>query len=770
MLKTIYPTVHSEMHTKILFSIILCALIIVPAVLGFPGKSFAQTKLDKVTLQLKWFHQFQFAGYYAALEKGYYEDEGLDVTIVERDLRHNPIDQVLERDADFGVSNSEVLLHYLKGKKVVLLASIFQHSPLVFISKTQPLLHTAQGLKGKTVLMNTASQEIELKVMLESHNVSFDEINLIDRFAVPEDYFDPEIDVIAAYNTNQPYYLKKENVSYSIIYPYTHGVDFYGDTLFTSRYQIQKHPERVNKFLRASLKGWQYALAHPEEIIEVIMGKFGSLKSREHLKYEAETIQTLILPELVRIGHSNPARWKQISEDFQKQGLVDKTRDLKSFFFNPTEGKVTIKQETALIAAVIFGTVMIILLASLFVAGKFKNEINTRREIEEKLKKSEKYYRSIFENTGTATIIYDLETHLIKKCNEQYAELCGISREEIENKKKWSEFITGKEYERFDGYTKSRFLSEYSIPKSYDFKFKCSTGEIRNVHANFEIIDDSKDCIASIIDMTEKVKTQELLIQTEKMVSVGGLAAGMAHEINNPLAGILQAVQNIYRRISADVPASVKAAEKHGCTCEQINAFLDDRGVIRMLEGIHSSGERAANIVRTMLNFTRRNDEGMSSCDLNQLFDDIINIITCDYDLKNKYDFKHTKIIKEYQADIDKINCLRIEIEQVLLNLVKNAAYATNEIAGYRNPTIILRTRADEKFVIAEVEDNGPGMTPEVRRRAFEPFFTTKSPGVGTGLGLSVSYFIITQNHGGVFEIDTKIGIGSKFTIKIPRV
>ncbi|NDV28810.1 PAS domain S-box protein [Desulfovibrio sp. JC010] len=757
-------------RTGSFLSLLLCALIVFSALFVLPESSLADKQLDKVTLQLKWFHQFQFAGYYAALEKGYYKDEGLDVTIIERDLRHNPIDQVLGGKADFGVSNSEILLHYLKGKKVVLLASIFQHSPLVFISKNQPLIHTAQAIKGKTVLMNSASQDIELKVMLERSGISLSDIQLVDRFAVPEDYFDPQLDVIAAYITNQPYYLKKENVPFSIIYPYTHGVDFYGDTLFTSRAQIQKHPERVDKFLRASLKGWQYALEHPEELIDIIIDKFGSLKSKGHLTYEADTIKTLILPELISIGHSNPARWEHIGEEFIKQGLVDNNRNLDNFFFNPTAGKVTIKEETAFIAAVIFGTIMIILLASIFVAGKFKHEINTRREIEEKLKKSEKYYRSIFENSGAATLIYTVENHLIKRCNEQYAELCGIPREEIENKKKWSDFIAPEELERMSGFAQTRFSEEHNTPKSYDFKFMRANGEIRNVHANIEIIDDSKDCIASIVDMTEKVKTQELLIQTEKMVSVGGLAAGMAHEINNPLAGILQAVQNIYRRISADVPASVKVAEKHGCTCEQINGFLEERGIIRMLDGIHSSGERAANIVRTMLNFTRRNDEGMSSCSLNQLFDDIMNIITCDYDLKKKYDFKHTKIVKEYQEDLGMISCLRIEIEQVLLNLVKNAAFATNEIADIRTPTITLRTRTDDRFIIAEVEDNGPGMSPEVKRRIFEPFFTTKSPGVGTGLGLSVSYFIITQNHNGTFEIDTEIGRGSRFTIKIPKI
>ncbi len=769
MLNSISPTARFERQRKILFSIILCSFAIIATTLIVPEKCFAAINLEKVTLQLKWFHQFQFAGYYTALEKGYYEDEGLDVSIIERDLRQNPIDLVLEGTADFGVSNSEILLEYLQGKEVVLLASIFQHSPLIFISKTQPLIHSVQGLKGKTVLMNTTSQEIELKVMLDIHNVSLDDIKLIDRFAVPEDYFDPTIDVIAAYTTNQPYYFKKENVPYSIIYPYTHGVDFYGDTLFTSRHQIQEHPDRVNKFLRASLKGWQYALAHPDEIIEVIMDKFGSLKSREHLKYEAETIQNLILPDLVRIGYSNPVRWQRIGEEFKKQGLVKQTKDLTDFFYNPTEGKVTIKQETAFIAAAIFGSAMLVLLASIYVAGKLKHEIKTRLEIEKKLKESEKYYRSIFENTGTAIIIYTLENCIIKKCNEQYAELCGVPREEIENKRKVSEFIADEDSKRLRGYTKDNFLNKNSAPKSFDFKFVRANGEIRNVHANTEIINGSTNCIGSLIDMTEKVKTQELLIQTEKMISVGSLAAEMAHEINNPLAGILQAVQNIHRRISADSPASVTAAEKHGCTCEQISAFLEDRDVLRMLGTIQSAGERAANIVWTMLNFARRNDEGQSSCDLNQIFDDITNIITRDYHLNTKHYFKHTKIIKEYQENIDKISCQRIEIEQVLLNLIKNAAYATNQIAEYRQPIITLRTRTDDKFIIAEVEDNGPGMTSEVKRRVFEPFFTTKSPGIGTGLGLSVSYFIITQNHGGLFEIDTEIGKGSKFTIKIPR-
>lgn len=316
------------------FCLVTCLTLLSIAIFLFSSKNtaFAAERLEPVTLQLKWFHQFQFAGYYAALEKGYYKEEGLDVTILERDLKYNPVDQVLNGKADFGVCNSEILVHYLKGKKVVLLASIFQHSPLVFISKNSPLLHSPYDFIGKNVLMSTESQDIELRAMLKKEGIPLSDLNLTDRFATPEDYFDPDIDVIAAYLTNQPYYLDKKGVSYSVIYPSTYGIDFYGDALFTSQEEIKKSPERVRRFLRASLKGWQYALEHQDELIEIIINKFGALKSREHLKFEADKITKLILPELVRIGHTNPTRWLHISENFQKMDKSLRNRDLSEFF------------------------------------------------------------------------------------------------------------------------------------------------------------------------------------------------------------------------------------------------------------------------------------------------------------------------------------------------------------------------------------------------------------------------------------------------------
>lgn len=724
--------------------------------------------LQPVSLQLKWFHQFQFAGYYAAKEKGFYKDEGLDVNIIERDLKLDPVDEVLKGNADFGVSNSALLLDFLEGKDVVLLASIFQHSPLVFISKTPPLLHDPHDLIGKRVLMSMASQDVELRAMLLKQGISLDKISLIDRFATPEDYFNNNIDVIAAYTTNQPFYLEQDQKPYSVIYPSTYGIDFYGDTLFTSRALAVSYPEKVRKFLRASIKGWIYALEHTDELIEIIINKYGSLKTREHLKFEADAIKKLIQPDLIKVGHTNPARWKHIGQSFRSiyQDLPE--RKLSDFFFDPTAGRLVLKQETAVFVTALFSLIIIILFFTLHIARKLKKEISTRKIFENKLKNSEKYYRSLFENTGTATVILS-EDHIIKRCNINFAELCGLDVRDIENKVKWTDFVAPNDLPRMREYSKARSHENISVPNSYDFKFVCSNGEVRNVHVYVEKIDGSPDRVASIVDMTEKVKTQDLLIQTEKMLSVGGLAAGMAHEINNPLAGILQATQNIKRRVSPDTMVNDEIARNLGCSCDCIYNYLDERGVIRMLDGIKSSGERAALIVKNMLDFTRKNEVGKTGCNVNDLLDGIVDIISCDYDLRKKYDFRHTEIVKDYDENMDLVTCYRIEIEQVLLNMIKNAAYAMYETSKLRQPRLTLRTRQDKESITIEVEDNGPGMSNEVKRRIFEPFFTTKSPGLGTGLGLSVSFFIITQNHHGTFEVETEIGRGSKFTIKLPK-
>jgi len=269
----------------------------------------------------------------------------------------------------------------------------------------------------------------------------------------------------------------------------------------------------------------------------------------------------------------------------------------------------------------------------------------------------------------------------------------------------------------------------------------------------------------SINDITERTRMQELMVQTEKMMSVGGLAAGMAHEINNPLSGILQGVQVLMRRLTEESRTNAEAARAVGCSFPAVTAFMESRGVISGLENIRESSMRVAHVVRSMLEFSRRSESSNAPTDLNDLVDSTVELCATDYDLNSRYDFRNIRLEREYDPGLPKVPCSRTQIQQVVLNLLGNAAYA---LRGSPEPRIVLRTLRDGDAVRFEVQDNGSGMDEATRRRIFEPFFTTKPVGKGTGLGLSVSYFIISNNHNGSIEVESSPREGARFIVRLP--
>jgi PAS domain S-box-containing protein len=281
------------------------------------------------------------------------------------------------------------------------------------------------------------------------------------------------------------------------------------------------------------------------------------------------------------------------------------------------------------------------------------------------------------------------------------------------------------------------------------------------------LIDAVGGAVLRIEDVTQRARIQELMVQTEKMMSIGGLAAGMAHEINNPLGIITQAAQNIDRRISLELHANRKVSEELGLNLEGIRAYFDKRQITDAIASIRMASSRAAKIVANMLQFSRRADTSMEFTSLAQLLDQALELAASDYDLKKNHDFRNIDITKDYQ-DMPQVRIISVEIEQVILNLLKNAAQAMTVNPPDRKPRITLRLCREESYAVLEVEDNGPGMTEDIRRRVFEPFFTTKEPGVGTGLGLSVSYMIVTQNHKGLMEVQSTPGMGTVFKVKLP--
>lgn len=279
-----------------------------------------------------------------------------------------------------------------------------------------------------------------------------------------------------------------------------------------------------------------------------------------------------------------------------------------------------------------------------------------------------------------------------------------------------------------------------------------------------------KGGVIRIDDVTQQVRMEEMMIQSEKMMSVGGLAAGMAHEINNPLAGMLQnAIVMKSRLENPDMPANQRTAQELGISTTDIKSFMEKRGIFRMLEAIHSSGLRAAEIVNSMLSFARKSDADVSPHYPDQLLDQILELVATDYDLKKQYDFKSIKIIKEYADNLPMLPCESAKIQQVILNILRNGAQAMQD-ANTASPMFTIRIYAERasQMICIEIEDNGPGMDEETRLKVFDPFFTTKPVGIGTGLGLSVSYFIIIENHKGTIDVISEPGKGANFIIQLP--
>ncbi len=429
-------------------------------------------------------------------------------------------------------------------------------------------------------------------------------------------------------------------------------------------------------------------------------------------------------------------------------------------------------------------------------------DVSERLRAEEELRESERKYRALFEAANDA--IFLIRDGLVRDANRRACELFGRPLDQLTS-------------------MAPRDLSPPEQPRSGDTRLveemrlaKALGGEPQFFEWTHLRADGAPfDCeislsrftlrgepwlIAIIRDVTEQKKLREIMVQTEKMMSVGGVAAGMAHEINNPLSAITQSAQNLQRRLAPGVPDNEAAALMAGVDLERVRHYFELRGLAKLVTNIREACARAADIVRHMLDFARRSDAERSECDLSVLLDRAVELAENDYDLKKRHDFRNIRIIREYTPGTPRAECAPTEIEQVLFNLLKNASQAISRktYPQREKPRIILRVGtqrgvpglpglpegagrsdgsgepatpgADADYVRVEVEDNGPGMDERTRVRAFEPFFTTKPPGEGTGLGLSVSYFIVSRNHGGHIMVESQPGLWCRFTVLLPAV
>ncbi len=396
---------------------------------------------EEVVLRLKWWHQFQFAGYYAAQAKGYYEEEGLAVRIDQGRAGSPSVAAVLAGEAQFGVSDSDVVRAYLNGDPVVVCAAIFQHSPYVIMSRRDRGISKPSDLVGARVMLSDEQGAAQLKGMMVREGIDPERAVIVPHSWRLDDLIEGRVDAISAYATVEPALMRAAGVEPHLLRSSDYGVDFYGDVLFTSREQAARHPERTAAFVRASLRGWEYALRHPEEMADLILGMEGVRErgvTRGELLAEAREMMPFIQPEFVGIGHMNPGRWRRIAETFVEFGLA-RAGELDGFVFDPaTAGRspglpAWVRRGLLGAAAVCLGVLLWNLQMRRRVTERTRQlaeEAERRARVEADLRVSEKRFRMMFKGAASGIAVLDPEGRFVR-ANPSYCTTIGYTEGEL---------------------------------------------------------------------------------------------------------------------------------------------------------------------------------------------------------------------------------------------------------------------------------------------------------------------------------------------------
>ncbi|MCY1633676.1 ABC transporter substrate-binding protein [Marinifilum sp. D737] len=494
------------------FKLIITFAIFLLAVNAKASEPKKAPHFDKIRLQLKYYHQFQFAGYYAALHKGFYKNEGLDVELLEGGTV-NAVEIVLNGDAEYGVSANDILIERINKKPIVLLASIFQSSPSIFLSLKQSGINTAHDLINKRIMLLDEYRDPELLAIFYTEGIPLDNINRLTTTYNINDLITGKTDVLNAYSTNEPYFLHEQGIAYTIIYPQNYGIDFYGDGIFTTEKEIKSNPKRVDAFIRATKKGWEYALKNQDEIIDILIDSYGVKKSKKHLQFEAKQIQKLILNDYVEIGHINPGRLDNIARICAQMGMVSTNYDLSGFIYKQEQFKTPKWLKWALIISMISISIAVIISLYLYIFNKQLKKAVDRQTANislknEELIKSEKRFREVIENLPSGAILVEGD---VLFTNKKAHEITEYTNKETPDINSWFTTL----------YKNHKEVNHqiYMNSKSENFKnptitsITTKSGKIKQVEFHAYRFDGKEIWLMN--DISNRIETEQALIASE---------------------------------------------------------------------------------------------------------------------------------------------------------------------------------------------------------------------------------------------------------------
>lgn len=297
------------------------------------------SSLEKVSIQFNWKYQFEVAGFIAAKEKGFYENVGLDVELKEYNPEVDILFDVLNNKVTYGISSSNIVLENKKIASIVLLATYLQKSPLVFITK--PDIRTPSQFLGKTIMGNKDElKNSSLALFLSHFNINFSNTKFIPHNFKIDDFINGKVEIMSAFRSNQLYELDKRKIDYNIIDPADYGFVMSAVNLYTSKEEAFKNKYRTQKFIEATNRGWEYALKNKEEIIDILIKKYGVNKSKEALLYERDVVNQVMMRDFYPIGKVSPELTQRLVKQLSYSGMIEPNQKINHIFFENIVDKI----------------------------------------------------------------------------------------------------------------------------------------------------------------------------------------------------------------------------------------------------------------------------------------------------------------------------------------------------------------------------------------------------------------------------------------------
>ena len=728
--------------------------------------TFANSATKNITLQLSWFDQFQFAGYYVAKEKGFYKDAGLEVTIKPFKFGIDIPDEVSKGTYDFAVGRETLILEKSNNKKIVALYSLFQASPLILVSTKESKINSITDFNNKRIMTTIDdASEVSIKSMIISQKVNIQNLNFIEHSHNITDLIDHKVDIISAYASKAPYTLQNQKIKYNTFSPKDYGFDMYSDLLYTNEFHVHNDLDNVLKFKEASLKGWEYAYSHMEEAVDLILSKYNTQNlTKDELLFEAKILKELSYYKTENLGNIDLNKLQRIYDLYNVMGLINNQIQIKDFVLIEDSFSLFIKKIWSNLSKYIelpyiYFFILLFFLLIILIIYKHTRLLEKEKQLLSKnveLLKSKKKLDEVFEASGEGIWDWNIKTNNVEHNNTWY-EILGLD----EHKDLNIDVTTLIHPEDKEDVLKKieNILNDSSKSYQSEHRLFKKNGDIVWVKDKGSIVEWDKQgnplrMAGSFSDVTERKKAHDQLeeqhiklLNSEKMASIGEMIGNIAHQWRQPL--------------------SIISTASTGIVLQKEHGIFNEDTLIDTCNAINDNAQYLSKTIDDFRNFIK-GDTKSSKFNLKNDTASFLKLI--DSSIKNNY----LDVVLDLTENIN-IHGYPNELIQCFMNIFNNAKDALIENKEEGDRYIFISQETVDTNVVIKFKDNAGGIPKHIMHKVFEPYFTTKHQSQGTGLGLHMTYnFIVDVMQGSIkahnvsFEYNKQKYFGAEFVISLP--